>query len=370
MASGGYSRATLPGLALLASKGRVFKGSLAAVLHAWLACSLLPFAAPAAAGPAARYPMYRLPQRPLLALLPPHAECLDRASREAMEKALEEEASLSRSFRLTPLPLAAIPDSLVRLTPAALRTVREGHGIGLLLRTEVAPSSGGHVLLAEIVDTRTGKVRASHRRECRRSPGESAPTLAREAVRSLAKSPRLKEFRCGHGMISIPPGVTSMSRGRDGEGGAFCIDRYEYPNEPSGEPVTGKTWHEAAALCAREGKRLCTEPEWELACGGREGWAYPYGEDFAEGACNTGSRIIRLSGTHGGCHSPFGVSDLSGNVYEWTSTPWSASFDEKVVKGGNWDAGAANSSCKARFGHAPGSSSKAIGFRCCLTMEW
>ena len=38
----------------------------------------------------ARYPMYRLPQRPLLALLPPHADCLDRASREAMEKALKD----------------------------------------------------------------------------------------------------------------------------------------------------------------------------------------------------------------------------------------------------------------------------------------
>jgi hypothetical protein len=340
------------------------------VSHACLACSLLVGMGPAAAGPAARYPMYRPPERPRLALLPLQAENLDKKARNALEKALETEAARARSFRLTALPLAAVPDSLVRTTPAALRILREGHGIVFLLRARAVADYGRNGLIAEIVDTRSGKVRASYHGECRCTPGEMAEALAPKAIRRLAKSPRLKDFRCGSGMIAIAPHATPASSGGSGAPEAFCIDRYEYPNEPSGEPVTGKTWDEAAALCAGSGKRLCTEAEWELACGGWEGKTYPYGDTFAEGRCNTGSRTIRLSGSNGGCSSPFGAFDLSGNVYEWTASPWSAAFHEKVVKGGNWDAGAENSSCRSRFGQAPGSPSKAIGFRCCLTMEW
>lgn len=373
MESGYPIHASLPAPSLPDATIRMFRRALGAVPPACLAGSLLVALGASAAGPAARYPMYRPPERPLLALLPPQGGSLDQAARDTLEKVLAAEAARARPFRLAALPLAVVPDSLVRISPEALRMVREGHGIGFLLRTEVTDVPGGRALLAEIVDTRNGKVRASYRRECPCTPAEVAAYLAPEAVRRLSKSPRLKDFRCGRGMIAIAPKVPQAlpaSSGMSGAPEAFCIDRYEYPNEPEGEPLTGKTWDEAAALCAREGKRLCTEPEWELACGGWQGRTYPYGETFEEGRCNTGSRIIRLSGSSGGCLSPFGVVDLSGNVYEWTSTPWSAAHVEKVVKGGNWDGGAANSSCKARFGHPPGSPSRAVGFRCCLTMEW
>jgi len=126
-----------------------------------------------------------------------------------------------------------------------------------------------------------------------------------------------------------------------------------------------KSWHGADSLCAERGKRLCTEAEWELACGGWKGTAYPYGNRYDVARCNTESATIQLSGGEEECRSPFGAYDMSGNVFEWTASDWSARYREKVVKGGNWSAGAGNSTCQARFGQPASTLSQAIGFRCC-----
>jgi formylglycine-generating enzyme required for sulfatase activity len=43
---------------------------------------------------------------------------------------------------------------------------------------------------------------------------------------------------------------------------------------------------QAAAACARAGKRLCTRAEWELACRGPSSNVYPYGTERQDGVCN------------------------------------------------------------------------------------
>ena len=48
----------------------------------------------------------------------------------------------------------------------------------------------------------------------------------------------------------------------------FCIDRYEHPNVPGGQPTACLIYADAERLCAAEGKRLCTPQEWETACVG------------------------------------------------------------------------------------------------------
>src|SRR5258708_1715652 len=120
----------------------------------------------------------------------------------------------------------------------------------------------------------------------------------------------------------------------------FCVDRFEYPNKPGDKPVVMKTWLDAKSTCSAEGKRLCGESEWTLACEGQERLPYPYGYARNPEACNIdrnyimpdneafgdpkrrAEEIARVdqrdpSGTREACVSPFGVHDMTGNVDEW-----------------------------------------------------
>ncbi len=66
-----------------------------------------------------------------------------------------------------------------------------------------------------------------------------------------------------------------------------CIDKYEYPNKPGEPPQNFIGMHEGEAACAAEGKRLCAEHEWTMACEGEEALPYPYGWERDNNACNT-----------------------------------------------------------------------------------
>jgi formylglycine-generating enzyme required for sulfatase activity len=101
-------------------------------------------------------------------------------------------------------------------------------------------------------------------------------------------------------------------------------------NHPS-RPVVGVTWFEARAYCAwlsaqtGDHYRLPTEVEWEAAARGHTGRNYAYGQTFDAARGNSLETHIRrttpvgvfpLGGT------PEGIHDLSGNVWEWTTTIW------------------------------------------------
>ncbi len=58
---------------------------------------------------------------------------------------------------------------------------------------------------------------------------------------------------------------------------AFCMDRYEYPNQPGATPARLTSWYDAQEACEAAGKRLCEEQEWTLACEGPERQPYPTG---------------------------------------------------------------------------------------------
>ncbi|MFQ5436379.1 MAG: formylglycine-generating enzyme family protein, partial [Anaerolineae bacterium] len=129
-------------------------------------------------------------------------------------------------------------------------------------------------------------------------------------------------------------------------------------NKP-GQPVVGITWFEARAYCAwlsaQMGKlfSLPTEAEWEAAAGGREGRAYAYGAAYDAALCNTFETHIRGTtpvGVFPGGNTPEGIMDLSGNVWEWTSSayrpyPYDAvdgredtavPDTRRVLRGGSW----------------------------------
>jgi serine/threonine protein kinase len=153
----------------------------------------------------------------------------------------------------------------------------------------------------------------------------------------------------------------------------FCIDTFEYPNRKGSMPTVGVSWHDAKRLCENRSKRLCTEEEWEKACKGPGNARFPYGSSFDPNACNTEDdsgedRPLVSSGTFAKCRSGYGVADLSGNVAEWTASPYAGSSD-RAQKGGAFDRPDYAARCSARKNGAPGSRADEVGFRCCTDLD-
>jgi hypothetical protein len=67
---------------------------------------------------------------------------------------------------------------------------------------------------------------------------------------------------------------------------SFCVDRYEYPNQVGELPRVLTSWREARVLCEREGKRLCTEAEFNFACEGPDMLPHVYGYTRDQTRCN------------------------------------------------------------------------------------
>jgi formylglycine-generating enzyme len=108
-------------------------------------------------------------------------------------------------------------------------------------------------------------------------------------------------------------------------------------------PMNCVDWTQATAYCKSQGLRLPTEEEWEYAARGPENWRYPIGDDFLASFCWSGAGDKKRGtcevGVYGENHleSPFGVSDMAGNLREWTS---SKEGEKRVVRGGDygsWD---------------------------------
>ncbi|GAA1643037.1 hypothetical protein GCM10009744_36530 [Kribbella alba] len=97
-----------------------------------------------------------------------------------------------------------------------------------------------------------------------------------------------------------------------------------YPARLGNHPVVFVTWHDAAAYAEWSHKGLPTSAQWEKAARGPLGKTYPWGTSASAAKCNcrdngpgeTTAVDCYPSGT-----SPYGVYDLCGNVWEWTSHP-------------------------------------------------
>jgi hypothetical protein len=116
------------------------------------------------------------------------------------------------------------------------------------------------------------------------------------------------------------------------------LDQYEVSNAQYGStgrftapdlPRDSLTWFEARAFCERRSGRLPTAVEWEYAARGPSGWSYTWGNSFVEENANAfrvGVQSSEPVNSYPGGESWLGAFNMTGNVWEWTSSTYTRSY--------------------------------------------
>lgn len=159
----------------------------------------------------------------------------------------------------------------------------------------------------------------------------------------------------------------------------------ESEHQGNGHPRTQITWYEAVAFCkwlsakTDDTIRLPTEAEWQRAAQGDDGRLYPWGDEWDNHRCqNNIARqqigTINVTTFDGQGDSPYGVVDLTSNVWEWCMTSWLIEDNapknngSQILRGGTWFG-----SVKRLYGvpvgrsSPPDARSDRIGFRVCTS---
>jgi formylglycine-generating enzyme required for sulfatase activity len=144
-------------------------------------------------------------------------------------------------------------------------------------------------------------------------------------------------------------------------------------------------WFDAVAYCGWLSQvtgqviTLPSEAEWEKAARGTNGRLYPWGNEFDRLRCNThelGMGDTTPVGIFPEGASPYGVLEMSGNVWEWTNSQyWNYPYQpedgregmdggpRRVLRGGAWYLSRNGVRAASRFSYHPGDRNLNLGFR-------
>jgi formylglycine-generating enzyme required for sulfatase activity len=145
-------------------------------------------------------------------------------------------------------------------------------------------------------------------------------------------------------------------------------------------PVSGVSFEDALRYVAWldqtgrvPGARLCDEREWERAARGADGREFPGGDRLGPDDADHDLTYGRdpesfgpdMVGAHPASDSPFGVHDLAGNVWEWTTSVEQPGAP--VLRGGGFYQRSLDSRCENRQPAVPAYRSAFVGVRACAT---
>jgi formylglycine-generating enzyme required for sulfatase activity len=130
---------------------------------------------------------------------------------------------------------------------------------------------------------------------------------------------------------------------RPGDDHNFLRD-WKNGNFPAGwdnKPVTWVSLEDARAYAGWAGKRLPHEWEWQYAAQGLDGRTYPWGNDWRDSCAPHQEHGHELRGPTDvdafSCGaSPFGVMDMTGNVWQWTDEFQDEHTRAAILRGGGY----------------------------------
>lgn len=110
----------------------------------------------------------------------------------------------------------------------------------------------------------------------------------------------------------------------------------KFIREDASKPVVWIDLNDVRAYAEWAGKRLPTEAEWQFAAQGSDGRKWPWGNEPDSTKYNHDDRLMP-SGTWPEGASPFGVEDLTGNVWQLTADVYdNGSYNFVMIRGGSY----------------------------------
>jgi formylglycine-generating enzyme required for sulfatase activity/energy-coupling factor transporter ATP-binding protein EcfA2 len=153
-------------------------------------------------------------------------------------------------------------------------------------------------------------------------------------------------------------------------------------------PVSDITWKDASIFCEWNGGRLPTEAEWEKAARGdvvdaESTRVYPWGKQWDPQKANVdrgeNGTAMPIGSYSSLGDSVYGLSDMSGNVWEWVADWYDATYyagtldknptgpetgSYKILRGGSFENSIINARSTYRAYSDNNSTSTDLGFRC------